>query len=98
VWITNSVLWETRDALVQTLGIELGTTTGLRLAITIRLGETLLWIAWMKLLSGPSQNSDSVLDAQVIFPVGTYYPQVRPQAVENTMDLGRGFDRTSSHG
>jgi hypothetical protein len=38
---------------------------------------------WMKVLSGPSHNSDGVIKVRVIFPDGTYYPQVHPQAVEN---------------
>jgi CsoR family transcriptional regulator, copper-sensing transcriptional repressor len=33
----------------------------------------------------------------VIFPGGTYYPQVHPQAVEKRMQQLRIFDRTSSH-
>jgi len=34
----------------------------------------------------------------VIFPGGTYYPQVHPQAVENNRDILMSFDRTSAHG
>jgi hypothetical protein len=41
-------------------------------------------MAWMKLLSGPSQNSDGLCWQAGDFPEGKYYPQVRPQAVENT--------------
>jgi hypothetical protein len=37
------------------------------------------------------------VEAQGIFPTGAYYPQLHPQAVENTSGrLGR-FDRTTSH-
>jgi CsoR family transcriptional regulator, copper-sensing transcriptional repressor len=34
----------------------------------------------------------------VIFPAGTYYPQVHPQAVEKQPQQSTRFDRTSSHG
>jgi hypothetical protein len=36
-------------------------------------------------------------DGAVIFPTGTYYPQVHPQVVENPAGRAEGFDQTSSH-
>jgi hypothetical protein len=33
----------------------------------------------------------------LIFPGGTYYPQVHPQAVEKQPQQLTSFDRTSSH-
>jgi hypothetical protein len=36
-------------------------------------------------------------DGAVIFPTGTYYPQVHPQVVENPAGRAEAFDQTSSH-
>jgi hypothetical protein len=37
------------------------------------------------------------VDGHVIFPIGAYYPQAHPQAVENTGVRIFRFDRTISH-
>jgi hypothetical protein len=41
----------------------------------------------MKVLLGQSHNSDGVRWDEVIFPTAAYYPQVHPQAVENTQPM-----------
>ena len=46
-------------------------------------------MGWMEVLFGPSHNSDSFVPPGVIFPAGTYYPQVHPQPVKtdcNSLD------------
>jgi hypothetical protein len=37
------------------------------------------------------------VEAQGIFPTGAYYPQLHPQAVENTSGALERFDWTTSH-
>jgi hypothetical protein len=36
-------------------------------------------------------------EGAMIFPTGTYYPQVHPQVVENPAGRAEAFDQTSSH-